>query len=139
MKNTKRKAGFTLVELMIVAAIIAILAAIVIPLLSNNRERAIAAEGQNICGTLASAAKVQFAESGTWPTYNQLPQMVRNEVQNAKYFTGTRTIGARNPTTGAYLITVRAGARAGALNGMALTMNQSGLWGGAIANRLNLQ
>lgn len=70
MKN--KKSGFTLVELMVVAAIIAILAAIIIPLLTKNKESAVAADGQNIAGAVLNAAKAQFARTGDWPTYAQL-------------------------------------------------------------------
>lgn len=131
----KNKAGFTLVELMIVAAIIAILAAIVVPLLANNRERAVAAEGQNICGTLATAAKVYYAEVGTWPTYAQLPQLVRDEVGNAKYFDTFAIAGTFND----YTITVTADADAGALDNLTLILDEDGDWTGTISTRLGLQ
>jgi type IV pilus assembly protein PilE len=129
MRAQNKKSGFTLVELMIVAAIIAILAAIVIPLLANNRERAIATEGQNLCNTVATAAKVYYADKGTWPTFAQLPAVVQSEVGNAKYFTGTATIAG---TYSAYTITVTAGANAGGIAGKTLTLNQAGTWGGTM-------
>ena len=44
MRKTSRKAGFTLVELMVVAIIVAILAAVSIPLMSGNKRRAAATE-----------------------------------------------------------------------------------------------
>ncbi|HNX52130.1 MAG TPA: prepilin-type N-terminal cleavage/methylation domain-containing protein [Pontiellaceae bacterium] len=130
MRTKNKKSGFTLVELMVVAAIIAILAAIIIPLMANNRERAIATEGQNICSTVATAAKVYYAEKGTWPSFAQLPQIVRNEVGNAKYFVGSGvTIGG---TYDAYTITATAAANAGGLSGKTLTLNQAGTWGGTM-------
>lgn len=64
----KRRAGFTLVELMIVAAIVAILAAILVPLMSKNKESAVAAEGQSLAGAIMTAAKTQYARTGTFPT-----------------------------------------------------------------------
>jgi prepilin-type N-terminal cleavage/methylation domain-containing protein len=64
--NTKKskKAGFTLVELMVVAIIVAILAAVAIPLMSGNRERAIATEAQAGCSTVATAIKLYYVEKG---------------------------------------------------------------------------
>jgi len=67
MKNRK-KSGFTLVELMVVAAIIAILAAIIIPLLTDNRTSAVEAEGKNYCGAVMNAAKAYYAREGNWET-----------------------------------------------------------------------
>ncbi len=64
--NKSKKSGFTLVELMVVAAIIAILAAIIIPLLTDNRTIAVEAEGKNYCGAAMNAAKAYYAREGTW-------------------------------------------------------------------------
>jgi type IV pilus assembly protein PilA len=126
MKNTtNKKSGFTLVELMIVAAIIAILAAIVIPLLANNKDRAIAAEGQNIAGAIGTAVKIYYAEKSTVPAYTDLPQIVRDEVSRAKYFGTTAPViggtGLANLT-----VTVTANATgAGTIGGKTLTFNMA--------------
>ncbi len=98
--NNKKKSGFTLVELMIVAAIIAILAAIIVPMLTSNKDRAIAAEASNICGMIATECKVIFASGSDWPSaMSDLSSVTEDEVDNAKYFSGsTITMGATSGT-----------------------------------------
>jgi type II secretion system protein G len=60
--------GFTLIELMIVVAIIGILAAIAIPLYANVQARARVAKAQADLRTLASSVSMYQAHTGLLPT-----------------------------------------------------------------------
>ena len=72
MKNNKQKfEGFTLVEVMVVVIIIAVLAAVAIPLMTGNVKRAIATEGIAGLGTIRSNMRAMLAETGD---YKKNPQ-----------------------------------------------------------------
>jgi prepilin-type N-terminal cleavage/methylation domain-containing protein len=65
-QTQKRKTGFTLVELMVVAIIVAILAAVAIPLMSGNKKRAMGTEAEAALGTVRSQLRAMFAETGDY-------------------------------------------------------------------------
>jgi len=70
MRKTQRsrKAGFTLVELMVVAIIVAILAAVAIPLMTGNKRRAMATEAQSALGTIRTQLRMMYAATGNYAT-----------------------------------------------------------------------
>ncbi len=64
MKHTAQK-GFTLIELMIVVAIIGILAAIAIPAYSDYTIKAKVSEAASMSGPAKTAVDIYFSEKGT--------------------------------------------------------------------------
>lgn len=129
--NVKSKAGFTLVELMVVAIIVAILAAVAIPLMMGNKDRAIATEAQAALGTVRTALQVYKAEHSVFPTCSAVqPNTVLSTIRvgdlAGKYFLDTDY--TLTSTISNYTIY----AAATALNGLStnITLNQLGTWGG---------
>jgi type IV pilus assembly protein PilA len=68
MKSVQK--GFTLIELMIVVAIIGILAAIAIPAYQDYTIRSQLTEGPNLAGALETATAEYYANTGSFPTSN---------------------------------------------------------------------
>ena len=67
MAHVKRnESAFTLIELLVVVIIVAILAAVGVPLLSANVQRARASEAEAGLGTVRTALRSYFAENQTY-------------------------------------------------------------------------
>ena len=66
----KIQQGFTLIELMIVIAILGILMAIAIPAYQDYTVRAKVSEGMNVAGAAKLAVAETFQTNGAWPSNN---------------------------------------------------------------------
>ncbi len=94
--------GFTLIELMIVVAIIGILAAIAIPAYQDYTIRSQVTEGMNLAGAVKAAVAETYAQTGTWPT------LLKNiGIVDAA--------GAETPPTGKYVSKVDLGGNNGTI------------------------
>jgi type IV pilus assembly protein PilA len=99
MKNTQK--GFTLIELMIVVAIIGILAAIAIPAYQNYTIRSQVTEGINLASGVETGVAEYYANTGTWPSTITLAGGDAATPIVGKYVTGV-TVGTGGVITVTY-------------------------------------
>jgi type IV pilus assembly protein PilA len=98
-RNGKHEKGFTLIELMIVIAIIGILAAIAIPNFISYRMRAFDADAQSAIKNLMTAEETYFADNAIYTdTVSNLPGF----TQSSKI-----EIVVSLPSTTGYAVTAR--------------------------------
>jgi len=139
----RNKKGFTLVELMVVAVIVAILAAVLIPIMAGNRNRAFATEAVAALGTTRNSLRVYYAEHSAFPTLASGAVEGRVQGINTGDLTGTFFSGPNytivsDGVAGTYTITCTWNAagntapRAADISSIATTtwLDQTGNFGG---------
>ena len=143
MKSRKMssKAGFTLVELMVVAIIVALLAAVAIPLMSANRKRAASTEGEAGLGTIRTALRAVYAEKNAYNVnlnggginpggvVGVVPGIVAGDLEGRYFKDASYSIVTIGTTNYSIQVTGTGNGADPVVNGVTITLNQSGVFG----------
>lgn len=97
----KMQKGFTLIELMIVVAIIAILAAIALPAYQDYVARAQVSEAMSLTSGAKTAVTEYYADRGAWPTTNAAAGLAPAGSITGKYVAQT-AVGANGVLTATF-------------------------------------
>lgn len=90
--------GFTLIELAVVLAIIAVLAAVLTPMVTGYLDQARVARAQADTRTIGDAIKLYQRDTGRWPVYASSSDYSSSTVGGGKALIGGNT--GTNPTNG---------------------------------------
>ena len=104
-----RRCGFTLVELVIVIAIVIILSVISVPIYRGYVDKAKWAEAYALVGTIASAQKAYYAEYGNFLRLQQT-----SATSSSEWYTCNETVLGIDARSNKYFTSFRAGPGMGA-------------------------
>ena len=126
--------GFTFIELMVTVLIVAILAAVAIPIIRGRISSAKWSEGKAMMGSVATALRVYAVQKGSAPNGNWPPTVAALRFQTSDltgtYFTLTAAnwSSASYPAGGNLTFTISVDAPVGINTPTNVTLDQAGAW-----------
>ena len=136
----KSKKGFTLIELMVVILIVAILAAVAIPILRGRIDAAKWSEGKAMMGSIATSVRAYAAEKGTAADVSGLDGafavwgadlgFLAADFDGTYFDSSNFTLAdcTYAPATGVITFTVTASAGTGIITPTQFTLDEDGVW-----------